>query len=54
MPTYDYSCKKCGRKFSLTMTMGEHEKKRVQCPKCHSKDVNQSMQPFFATTSKKS
>jgi putative FmdB family regulatory protein len=54
MPTYAYACRKCGKKFSLTMTMTEHDKRRVKCPKCSSGQVQQTIQGFFATTSKKS
>jgi putative FmdB family regulatory protein len=54
MPTYDYTCQKCKKKFTLNMTIGEHDKKRVKCPRCSSQAVKQSVQAFFATTSKKS
>ena len=53
MPTYDYSCRKCGKKFSLIMRISEHEKKKVRCPKCEAHQVVQTVQAFFATTSKK-
>lgn len=54
MPVYDYSCRKCGKKFSLTMTIGEYEKKKARCPKCGSLRVARRVSPFFAQTSKKS
>ena len=54
MPIYDYICGKCKKKFNVTMSITAHGKKRVQCPKCSSKAVVRSFQPFFATTSKKS
>ncbi|MBI4658366.1 MAG: zinc ribbon domain-containing protein [Verrucomicrobia bacterium] len=54
MPSYDYYCRKCGKKFTLTMTMSDHEKKKVKCPKCSSSQVAQQVGAFFATTSKKS
>ncbi len=54
MPTYEYNCKKCGRKFTVVMRISEHEKKKARCPKCDSKELVQNVQPFFATTSKKS
>jgi len=54
MPTYEYSCKKCGKKFALKMTMSEHGKKKVKCPKCASAQVAQIINAFFAPTSKKS
>jgi putative FmdB family regulatory protein len=54
MPTYDYVCKKCKKKFSAMMRLSERETKKIKCPKCASLDVSQVIQPFFATTSKKS
>ena len=54
MPIYDYACKKCGKKFAVTMPITEHGKKKVQCPKCSSKQVSRLIQAVFATTSKKS
>lgn len=54
MPTYDYACKKCNKKFTLVMTISQHEKRKVKCPKCSSTSVGQRVQAFFATTSKKS
>jgi putative FmdB family regulatory protein len=54
MPTYEYSCSECKKRFSLVMTIREHDKRRVKCPKCASQRVTQAVQDFFATTSKKS
>jgi len=54
MPVYDYKCEKCRKKFTLTMSIGEHGTKRVRCPKCRSTKVARVFQPFFANTSKKS
>ena len=54
MPTYDYGCKKCGKKFSVMMTISERESKRVRCPKCQSLRVTSRVTAFYAVTSKKS
>jgi len=54
MPVYDYRCKKCGKKFSVTMSISEYEKKRVKCPKCTSVKVQQQVVTFYAVTAKKS
>jgi putative FmdB family regulatory protein len=53
MPMYDYRCKKCGQSFALTMTISEHDKKKVQCPHCDSPEVVRQVQAFFAKTSRK-
>jgi putative FmdB family regulatory protein len=54
MPSYEYACKECKNTFALTMTVAEHDKKRIACPKCNSKKVEQQFGSFFAVTSKKS
>ena len=54
MPTYEYVCKECKKTFSFIMTMAEHDRKRVACPKCKSKKTQQQFGAFFAVTSKKS
>ena len=54
MPSYDYICKACKKSFNMMMTLSEHEKGRIACPKCKSKRVEQQLAAFFAVTSKKS
>jgi putative FmdB family regulatory protein len=54
MPTYSYLCNACKKKFSLVMTIKDHDRHKVKCPKCASTRVSQTVQGFFATTSKKS
>jgi hypothetical protein len=36
------------------LSMVLHEQSRVECPRCHGKDVIQQYSTFFAKTSKKS
>jgi putative FmdB family regulatory protein len=54
MPTYDYLCSQCKKRFSLSMSIKDHDQRKIKCPKCASTRVTQSIQGFFATTSKKS
>lgn len=54
MPTYEYICEKCKKHFSLTITIAEHEKKKIRCPKCKTVRVKQQITSFQAITSKKS
>ena len=54
MPQYEYACKECKKTFSLIMTLAQYGKRKVACPKCKSKKVEQKVAPFFAVTSKKS
>ena len=37
MPTYQYRCEKCGKKFERIETISEHEALKLKCPKCGSK-----------------
>ncbi len=54
MPTYDFLCLKCHRKFSKTMTISEFVRRRQSCPACGSKRVEKQITGFFAITAKKS
>lgn len=54
MPSYQYLCKECNKSFTVTLTIAEHDERRVTCPKCKSKKVEQKYAAFFAVTSKKS
>ena len=54
MPTYDFVCEKCKKKFSLALTISEHEKTKFRCPKCKSTKVKQEITTFQVQTSKKS
>jgi putative FmdB family regulatory protein len=54
MPTYDYRCKGCGKRFEKAMTMSEHERHpRPACPKCKGRRVEAIPSRFQAVTSKK-
>ena len=54
MPSYDFKCLKCGKKFSLTMGIKERETKRLKCPKCGAGKPETVFSSFFAKTSRKS
>jgi putative FmdB family regulatory protein len=54
MPTYEYRCDECKHKFSLIMSISEHDKKKVSCPKCRKKNVKQQISTFQTQTSRKS
>ena len=52
MPTYQYRCKKCGKKFERIETIAEHEV--TEMPKCGSKRVSFVPGTVYVVTSKKS
>jgi putative FmdB family regulatory protein len=54
IPVCDYVCNDCQNSFELVLTLGEHDKGDIPCPKCGSKNVEQAAVAFFAVTSKKS
>ena len=54
MPYYEYLCSACNKKFSIVLTLAQHEKGQVKCPKCGGTKVEQQWAAFYATTSKKS
>ena len=54
MPTYEFECEKCGKSFSVILSLADYEKKKYKCPKCGSKQVKQQITSFQAVTSKKS
>lgn len=39
MPTYEFTCKNCGNKFSLFTTVAKRSE--ACCPDCRSKDLQQ-------------
>jgi len=54
MPTYDYYCRACDRTFEVHLSLQEHDAHQVQCPQCHSTQVQQAVTHFETVTSKKS
>jgi putative FmdB family regulatory protein len=53
MPTYEYRCKDCGHEFVETLTVEQHDKRKRQCPKCKSKNVEQLLSSFYTKTASK-
>lgn len=54
MPTYTYVCKDCNKQFTQMLTLSQHDRNKVTCPKCNSKKVEQKYAAFFAVSAKKS
>jgi putative FmdB family regulatory protein len=54
MPTYEYVCSDCKKKFSVILTFSAHDKGRVACPKCKGRKVAQQFSTVFTKTSRKS
>jgi len=54
MPEYEYTCTSCGNKFTLEMSLSQHEQKKARCPKCKSPEIEQLPPHVYTKTSKKS
>jgi len=54
MPIYDYICHDCHKPFEEILTLTEHDKDKIACPNCGSKNVDQEATAFFAVSEKKS
>ncbi len=54
MPTYEFTCEKCNKSFTVVLSIAEYEKKKYQCPKCKGKNLKQLISSFQTVTSKKS
>ena len=54
MPTYDYRCDKCGKRFTVVQRISEHSGRSPACPKCRSRGTRQLPSAFYAKTVKKS
>lgn len=53
MPVYEFKCRACEKTFTKILTIAEHEKEEITCPKCGSHDIEQCWAAFYAVTSKK-
>ena len=54
MPTYEFVCEKCGKEFSLIMSLKERESQKVKCSFCGAAEVTQQLSAVITKTSRKS
>jgi putative FmdB family regulatory protein len=54
MPVYEYYCDTCRREVNITLSIKEHDKAKVACPKCGSTPLRPLVSTFFSQTSRKS
>jgi putative FmdB family regulatory protein len=54
MPTYEYQCRECNNEFVEVLSIAEHDKEKVICPKCKSEKTFQLVSTFLTKTSRKS
>jgi putative FmdB family regulatory protein len=54
MPSYDYRCTACNKKFTAILSIKDHDAGKVKCPKCGGKKAEQLIAAFQVKTSRKS
>jgi len=54
MPIYEFRCAKCRKRFSESMSIPQHDRRRPVCPHCGSREVAPVFSMFFAKTIRKS
>jgi putative FmdB family regulatory protein len=54
MPTYEFLCQKCGKEFSLIMSMKERDTEKIKCTQCGAHEVTQQLSSVITKTSRKS
>jgi putative FmdB family regulatory protein len=54
MPLYEFVCLKCNKTFTLPLSVSDFEKRKYQCPSCHSKKLEEKFTSVNVVTSKKS
>jgi putative FmdB family regulatory protein len=54
MPSYEYQCLKCNKKFTLILGIGEHDAGKAKCPKSGGEKLEQLITAFQTITSRKS
>ncbi len=54
MPIYEFQCEKCGKEFSLPLSVKQYEQKQFACPACQAKEVQPLISATNVITSRKS
>lgn len=54
MPSYEYECEDCGRRFTVVEPISQHGDRAPKCPGCKSARTHQVTSTFFAKTVRKS
>lgn len=55
MPDYEFYCRTCSKRFTVHMSVEEHEGQPAECPECRSRtDVERLISHVNVQTSRKS
>ena len=52
MPTYEFMCESCEKRFEVTLTIAERANAKVRCPSCGGEKVTPQPTVFIAKTSR--
>jgi putative FmdB family regulatory protein len=53
MPHYEFYCEQCKKEVTLTLSIGERERRDYKCPGCGGQELQPLMGTFFSQTSRK-
>ena len=54
MPTYEFTCRECRKKFQIERPISKYNSRAVRCPKCSKKNVTRIWSPVQVKTGRKS
>ena len=54
MPVYEYECRDCGNRFVESMSIDDHDKRKLQCPSCKSQNTDSVIEAPYVKAAKKS
>lgn len=54
MPTYEFECKTCGKKFTMMESIAAHDSHRETCPACGGMKIDNLISAACVQTEKKS
>jgi putative FmdB family regulatory protein len=54
LPVYEFHCGKCGKEFTLVLSVKQYERKEFACPDCKAVEVEQLITSAQVITSRKS
>jgi len=54
VPVYEFECQKCGKEFTLVVSVKQYEQGEFTCPACQAKEVEPLITSTNVITSRKS
>ncbi|MEQ8230678.1 MAG: FmdB family zinc ribbon protein [Gammaproteobacteria bacterium] len=54
MPSYQFVCRSCEKRFDIFESVAEHDRHEETCPGCGSRDLRQDLEGIQVRTARKS